>query len=116
MLARSTLRLRETRDGTVKALAVLKAEAAEADLPGVDDSERSALGIELLQLKRREPQVARHLEVSRHRAASFPGDFVLAELRKLTVEHAQLVERIGELEQLLGRAPAPDDGQTRVRR
>jgi DNA repair ATPase RecN len=89
----------------VKALAVLKAEAARADPLGVDESDRSALGVELLQLKRREPQIARHLEMSRHRAASFPSDFVLAELRKLTVEHAQLVERIGELERLLGRAP-----------
>ena len=63
------------------------------------------LGIELLQLKRREPQVARHLEVSRHRAASFPSDYVLAELRKLTVEHAQVIGRIAELEHLLARSP-----------
>ena len=84
----------------------LKARSQRADGVGVTDSDRSALGIELLQLKRREPTVARHLEVSRHRAASFPSDFVLAELRKLTVEHAQLVARIGELEELLGQSPA----------
>lgn len=73
----------------------------------VDESpDRVELLVELGRLNHREAAVARQLERSKHRAAMFPSDFVLAELRKLTVEHHQIVTRREELEALL--QPAAD--------
>ena len=63
-----------------------------------EDAERIALTVELGQLRRREETVARHLERARHRAGLFPSDFVLGDLRKLSIEHNHLVVRIELIE------------------
>jgi hypothetical protein len=63
-----------------------------------DDADRVALNVELGRLRGQEATVSRHLERARHRAGLFPSDFVLGELRKLTIEHSHLVDKIQKIE------------------
>ena len=83
---------------------MLKRSAAEADgtvVAGDDGTDLTELGIQLVQLKRREQEVARHLQLARHRADAFPSDARTREVSTLADTHEQLLTRIDELEVLL---------------
>jgi hypothetical protein len=59
------------------------------------------LAIELVRLKRREPELIKRLERAEHRAVAFPSAFGEREVRRLRQERQAMIERIDELNALL---------------
>jgi hypothetical protein len=69
---------------------------AADELPDFDE-----LAIELVRLKRREPELIRRLERAEDRAVAFPSDFGMREVRRLRIERQAMLDRIDELNALL---------------
>jgi hypothetical protein len=65
-------------------------------LPDFDE-----LAIELVRLKRREPELVRRLERAEDRAVAFPSEFGTREVERLRKERQAMLERIDELNALL---------------
>jgi hypothetical protein len=63
------------------------------------------LAVERVQLERREPELARRLEVAKQRADAFPSEFGTHEVRKLKLERQTALDRLAELSGLLMLVP-----------
>jgi hypothetical protein len=59
------------------------------------------LAVERVQLERREPELARRLQVAKQRADAFPSEFGTHEVRKLKLERQAALDRLAELSGLL---------------
>jgi hypothetical protein len=59
------------------------------------------LAVERVQLERREPELAKRLQLARQRAGAFPSEFGTHEVRKLRLEQQTILDRLAELSGLL---------------
>ena len=55
------------------------------------------LAVERVQLERREPEVAKRLQLALQRAGAFPSEFGTHEVRKLKLERQTVLDRLAEL-------------------
>jgi hypothetical protein len=65
-------------------------------LPDFDE-----LAIELVRLKRREPELVKRLDRAEDRVVAFPSPFGMREVRRLRLERQAMLDRIDELNALL---------------
>ena len=66
------------------------------------------LAVERVQLERREPELAKRLQLALQRAGAFPSEFGTHEVRKLKLERQTVLDRLAELSGLLLLVPIRD--------